>query len=148
MEETSRHEKLVSALRRLILLEIFLIPGLVVALFVEERWFPPEVRAFVAARAEQPLTWLEWLLAGISIPLVILLVTSWFMLWHLRPSGRVLYTVVWAISMVVYFFDPVQVSGGLSLLLTEIAALVAGVILGLIYFSDLRIHFDHGRLPN
>lgn len=129
-------------LRRLIIAEIILLVVAIPVALVEQRYLPPDAKAVLDRHAEGEMTIAEWVVAALSLPWIVLAIWSWVALWQLKRIGRPMYTGVWIVTLPVYFIDPVEISGPTAALLTELSTLVAGLILGLTYFSDLRAHFD------
>jgi hypothetical protein len=74
--------------------------------------------------------------------LIIAAVVSWIALWLLKPWARVLYTAVVIISLVFALFLGPVVTSSLAEVLSTISTLASGLILGLIWFSELRSRFE------
>jgi hypothetical protein len=74
--------------------------------------------------------------------LIIALVVSWIALWLLKPWARVLYTAVVIISLVFTLFLGPVVTSSLGAMLYAISTLASGLILGLVWFSELRERFE------
>ena len=76
----------------------------------------------------------------ISIPLLVLCIVAWVALLRGWRSGRRLYTITWIVSIPLALFGGPFVASALAATLESAASASGGVILGLLYFSDIR-HF-------
>ena len=78
----------------------------------------------------------------VFVALVVALVVAWVGLWLLKRWARTLYTTLVVISLVVTLFLGPVVTSALGAALYSISTLAGGVILGLLWFSELRGSFE------
>ncbi|HEX8311780.1 MAG TPA: hypothetical protein VF614_10705, partial [Chthoniobacteraceae bacterium] len=79
-----------------------------------------------------------WILAG----LIILALVSWIALWRGWRSGRRLYTASWICSLPTYAIGAPWITGALGSVADLLSAITAGLILGLLYFSEIRTRYE------
>jgi hypothetical protein len=106
----------------------------------------PEPLAFYL-ESEDARDWsaFDWTVSGLAFVLLVATVVSLFGLWWLKNWARLLYT---ASSIVAVPFLPLLgpvVSHGLASAVTDAAAMLGGMVLALIWFSDLSKDFIHRR---
>ena len=130
------------ALRGCILLEITLAVALMLIGVVGEPFLPEPLRAYVEAQSDAALTPRELILLPLDLLVLALAVTAWVGLWRGWRKSRRLYTAVSALTLPLLLFHPADVASGVSNFLEATAAMVAGVILGLLYFSELRHRYE------
>ena len=131
-----------TTLRLLIVVEVLLGIGSLVAYYLGEpslpealRTFEPEVFATAGVNA-------LGVVLGILVLLLIALFIAWIGLFLFWRPARLIYLVVTVLALAVMpFFGP-YVETGLSYTLTEATSIVAGIILALIYWSPLRDLFE------
>jgi hypothetical protein len=68
---------------------------------------------------------------------------SWIGLVMFRPFARRLYLFSWGMSMLLVLFSGPSVRTSVSVIFSDLNALVAGTIIGLVYFSELARRFEH-----
>jgi hypothetical protein len=133
-------------LRILILAEVvceFL--GAAVSVF-DEYLLPPALQNYANTQWDIPWSWREWLLAAICLVALPTIISAYVGLWRGRRKARLLYTASWALTVPAFFLlrpAPEMVSG-LGQIVTTAGILASGMIFGLLYFSDLRHHFQGG----
>ena len=81
-----------------------------------------------------------------GIPVFLIYVASMFYLWKLKKIGRTLFVAVWIISLVIGAGMTPSIVTPVGGVCVTISNLFNGMILGLIYFSELRFHFE-GEAP-
>ena len=126
------------ALRFLLVAEILLaITGGIVTVFTESL-LPAELQAYEQAVSEADVTTREWVLLGVGIVLLVFLLVSSIGLFVFWRPARLLYfcTVIGGLALTP-FYGP-YVDAGWGTLFQEMAMIVSGVILALIYYSPLR----------
>jgi hypothetical protein len=128
-------------LRRLILGEIILSVVIVTTGFLEERFLPAELRSYLDIVAAQDLSIKDGLVIALGVPHMILLIVSWLALWQGWRSGRLLYTITWISSAPLLGLCAPLISGPVVASLEPLMSLVSGLILGLLYFSELRFTY-------
>ncbi|MBA4150166.1 MAG: hypothetical protein H0X66_18820 [Verrucomicrobia bacterium] len=132
-----------SILRYLIVAEISLITSSVVADLVLEHTLPTEIQHYISRSAETPITSLEAVGLGLGILLLLLMLIAWVGLWRLWKPARLLYTLCWLFGVPLFLLlDSAVYYTPLGAALSEYAILSAGMILGLLYFSDLSSNFS------
>jgi len=102
------------------------------------------LRAYQDAQLDADMSQRDWLLLPLDVALLALSVAAWVALWRGAKRGRFLYTILVFASIGLLPFDEPMASSGLTMLLLSAGTLVQGVILGTLYFSDLR----HRGEPN
>ena len=132
-------------LRILILAEVLLtLLGVSVA-FMDEALLPPPLRNYVRAEWDAPWGWRDSLLLALGLPVIVLVISAWVGLWRGWRNARLLYTLPWVVTLPLLALGP-EVASGPSQLLDTTSVLVSGMILGLLYFSELRHRYrrDYG----
>lgn len=133
-------------LRTLIIAEIGIgIVSIVVSL-ITESMLPEPLRAFLEAESEAEITARELVMVTAAIPLIILLLMSSIGLFFFWRPARTLYliTVVLGLAMTP-FFGP-YVDAGWGTTFEEVAVIISGVILALVYFSPLRDFYEKPKI--
>jgi hypothetical protein len=129
-------------LRRLILCEIMLIPPTLYLSLFEEQYLPSELQSYLKSVASQDLNIKDWLAIGFGLPYIVLVIGAWIALWYGSRSGRLLYTSAWIVSSLLSGFLAPYITGHIQASLEPLLGLVPGFILGLLYFSDLRLTYE------
>lgn len=132
------------ALRACILLEIALAIALMSIGVFGEPFLPEPLRAYVEAQSATALTPRELILLPLDLLILALAVATWVGLWRGWRRSRLLYTCVTAFTLPLLLFHPADVASGVSRALETTAAIVAGITLGLLYFSELRHRYEDG----
>jgi hypothetical protein len=133
-------------LRTLIVAEIVIgIISIVVSSFTEST-LPEPLRAFSEAQTESEITTRGVAMIAAAIALIILLLVSSIGLFFFWRPARILYllTLILGIAMTP-FFGP-YVDAGLGTAFEDIAVVISGVILGLVYFSPLRELYEKPKV--
>jgi hypothetical protein len=130
---------LITALRALIVVEFVSNLLAISADLALESTFPEPLQEFLLTREQGPLSAATLLVFG---ALFIALVVSWISLWLLKPWARMLYTAVVIIFLVFTLFLGPVVTSSPGEVLSTISTLASGVILGLVWFSELRTRFE------
>ena len=73
---------------------------------------------------------------------VALTLASWVALLNMWWFARRLYVVAWSVWMMLVLFSGPSVLNPVGAMFNTLETLVAGAILGLVYFSDLSRHFE------
>jgi len=68
---------------------------------------------------------------------------SWIGLALLRPFARPLYLVAWALFLLFVVVRGPSVSTSIGMMVRLVHAMVGGLIVGLVYFSELARRFEH-----
>ena len=142
MPEQETPQSLQRILRYLIVAEIVLVVLMVAAAFVEDRFLPPLLQQYQESISSDEFSSTDILWLAVGIPALIVSIVAWIALWRGWRIGRRLYTIGWiAFLPVIAFTGPLVQTGAVSFIDT-VSSLVGGVILGLLYFSDLRQQYD------
>jgi hypothetical protein len=128
-------------LRRLILCEIILSVVIVTTGFLEERFLPAELRSYLNIVAAQDLSIKDWLVIVLGVPHIILPIVSWLALWQGWRSGRLPHTITWISLVPLFGLCAPLILGPVVASLEPLASLASGLILGLLYFSELRFTY-------
>jgi hypothetical protein len=124
-------------------MEIGLVVLTVLTGVAQDPFLPAPLRAYEQERLSSGLGLREWLTGGLAVVVLGLLVAAWIALWRGARRGRALYTAGWVCSIL---FEPLlgpTVNAGHTSALTAASNVVGGLILGLLYFSDLRFRYEH-----
>jgi len=70
------------------------------------------------------------------------LVVAWVGLWKLQRWARGVYTAVCIVSLAITLFHGTLVTHAVAAVLYSMSSITTGMLLGLIWFSDLRGAFD------
>ena len=141
---TLQRMPLKTLLRVAILAEILLAAfGALVDIALETR-LPESLRNYLAAESE------SWLIADnimlfVGIPTLIATIVGWIGLWRLWRPARPIYLYSWLAGLLLTAFTGPAVSSAVGYMLSDASVLSAGLILGLIYFSDLRHAFERSE---
>jgi len=138
MTDQQTPQPLQRILRYFIVAEILLVALMLAAAFVEDRFLPPLLQQYQESISSDELSSTDILWLAIGIPALIVSIVAWVALWRGWRIGRRLYTIAWvAFLPTIAFTGPLVQTGPVSCLDTLLSA-IGGVILGLLYFSDLR----------
>jgi hypothetical protein len=80
-----------------------------------------------------------------GVPTFIAMIVAWIGLWRLWRRARAIYLYSWFAGLLLTAFVGPVVFSGVASMLSDAALLSAGLILGLIYFSDLCHAFEHPK---
>ena len=102
---------------------------------------PEPLRNYLAAESE---SWsaTDNIVLVIGVPMVVATIVGWIGLWRLWRPARSIYLYSWLAGLLLTAFSGPAVSSAFGYTLSDASVLSAGLILGLIYFSDLRHAFD------
>lgn len=134
-------------LRRFVVVEIFLTISVVFVGLAETPFLPPLLREFQnQAYASFRVT--DFLLLAIALPLLVLMIVTWVALWRGWRGGRIMYTIVWISTVPILLLAGPSVRTPIHALVDTAASLVGGLILGFLYFSDIRRLYDEPYREN
>jgi hypothetical protein len=136
----------VTILRTLIIIEIVSTLLGMYADIALEATFPPELRAYLLTQSQGAFGAKETLTAVILAAFLVALVVAWVGLWFMKRWARTLYTTLVVIGLVLTLFLGPVVTSAFAAALYSIATLAGGVMLGLLWLSELRVEFH--ALPN
>ena len=127
-------------LKILIVIEIGLIIASIASEFALESFLPGELRNYLE-RADEHVSFIKLTSAGLLLLVLVLFIVAWIQMWRLKRNGRILYAVAWGCSLPLMIPLGPYVQSGFTYALDVLSALVSGIILGIAYFSDLRLKF-------
>ncbi len=104
--------------------------------------FPPELQVYLFTQSQGPFGAGEALELVVLVVFIVALVVAWVGLWLLKRWARTLYATLVVISLVLTLFLGPVVTSALAAALYSISSLAAGVMLGLLWFSELRGKFE------
>ena len=122
--------------RLLIVLDIFCIPVLIAMVFLDDRLLPPELAEWIYQDAETPLEAGGIIQLVMGLVALIFIIPSYIGLLMLKKWGAWLYLCAcffWTASSV---FAPTVMSG-LFYSVDSATDILAGIILGMAFFSDV-----------
>jgi hypothetical protein len=138
---------LVRILKLLIALEIgFIVLAIVAGIWLQDS-LPDPLHQYLAAENNRELRSVDIWVTVFSLPVFGLLIASWIGLWKMRKWSRAAYTTAWGLSILAVPLLGPSVMHGFEYMLGDIANLVAGMILSMIWFSPLSSQF-RPKLPN
>lgn len=136
----------VRLLRQLIATEI----GFVVLAAGSGIWLsdtlPEQLQAYLSAQNGAAWSSADSFTALVFVPLAGLLGAGWIGLWKMKRWARAVYTTAWGLGLLTLPLLGPSVAHGLEYALGDVATLVAGMILSLIWFSPLAERFRQ-QLP-
>jgi hypothetical protein len=129
-------------LRIFIIAELLFLIASIVSEWTLRSTLPVQLQNYINDSDALPISTMQIVFMLLLIPVVILFILSWVALWRLRRWARLLYTIAWVVSLP--FVVPLgpYIMTGLGYTLETTSTLFGGLILGLIYFSDLREMFE------
>ena len=104
--------------------------------------FPRELQVYLFTQSQGPFSTGEALKVVVLVAFIVALVVAWVGLWFVKRWSRTLYVTVVIISLVLTLFLGPVVTSALAAALYSISSLAAGVMLGLLWFSELRSTFE------
>ena len=126
-----------STLRWLVIVEILLTAFSGAVSFLQTPFLPPALQQF-ERESFSSFGIRELLLLCLAAPLLILSLIAWIALLRGWRSGRTLYTIVWlAVAPLMLLLGP-RVASALLSTVDAATSVIGGIILGLLYFSDIR----------
>jgi hypothetical protein len=108
---------------------------------VDDRLLPPALQAYAAAQSEAPLSLQETVLVTLALPLLALVLVAWiglFRWWRVAPA---LYLTACVGAVAILLMGGPTVETALSTAADTSNSIISGMILGLVYFSELRERF-------
>ncbi len=115
--------------------------GVVVSL-VGEPSLPAPLRDYLKAQNEAGLSAGNIALYAVEVPLLIASVVSIIGLYRMWRFARPLTVVVWIIGLILQVFSGPSVNSGLATSLYELAAVLNGIILAVIYMTPASTWFE------
>jgi hypothetical protein len=122
---------------------VITILGLVVS-FAGESSLPAPLRDYLAleSRSEADLTASDVALVVVGIPLLVALVVSIIGLYCFWRFARPLTVIAWIVGLILQVFVGPTVDSGLATSLYELAAILTGIILAVIYITPAKAWFE------
>ena len=103
---------------------------------------PAQLQAYLAEVEASELTPASTAVGLLGLLAIVASVISWIGLWRLWRPARSVYAVALLSALVITLFTGPVVWSGVVGTIDDVASIVAGMLLGLLYSSDLRQHFD------
>ena len=132
----------VKLLRTLVITEIALTAGGVLSEFLLERYLPQQLQAYLKTESETPIGAREQLFLILGIPFGLAIILAWIGLLLFRKNAHKLYLVTCIGSIVLFLFAGPTVQTALGTALDAAVSLLGGLVLGLLYFTDLRNRYE------
>ena len=102
---------------------------------------PASLQAYLAEVETIELTPGSTALSLLAIGAIVTLVVAWIGLWRLWRPARAIYTGAAVAAAGTALFTGPVVSSGVANTIGDVASITSGMILGLLYFSEVRQHF-------
>ena len=115
--------------------------GVVVSLAGQSS-LPAPLRDYLASQSEADLTASDIALVAMYIPLLIASVVCIIGLYCFWGFARPLTVFVWIVGLILQVFAGPTVESGLATSLNELAAVLTGIILAVIYITPAKVWFD------
>lgn len=132
----------VRILRTLIVCELLMFIITLVVDSMTLHQLPKAIQEYNQQLDSAPLTTVQSFFAVVAILMLISIVISWVGLWRLWRPARSIYTITLIIGILSSPFFDQTIMSPVAGSLDEIASICTGLILGLLFFSDARHHFD------
>jgi len=130
-------------LRYLVAAEILLVLIVLAVESLGEKALPIEIQQYKARNIQEGFTTVQDVGLGIGILFFIGVIVGWIGLWRLWRPARFIYTVTRIMGVFLFLLlDSVVYSTSVGAIFNEYSILAAGAILGLIFCSDLSLHFN------
>ena len=136
-----------ATLRWLVIVALLLGAFAIAVGFLQTPFLPEALQQFERDRSASTLPLRDVLFLCFGIPLLIFSIVAYVALWRGWSNGRRLYTIVSVLSIPLCLMVGPQVESALLYTLTGAGWVVAGLILGLLYFSDLRDFYESPKSP-
>ena len=120
--------------------------GLIVS-FAAQFALPPSLRAYRDAEWEADLNTRDLFVLIMGIPLLIAFLVSIIGLYRFWPSARPLTFLVLAGGLILQAVAGPVVDAGPAISLNQLAAVLNGVILSLVYLSPAKLWFENRNTP-
>ncbi len=131
----------VKTLRLLIACEALAIALTLAADSLTRGALPASLQAYLAEVEKAELPPGSTAVALLAIGAIVTLVVAWIGLWRLWRPARAIYTGAALAAVASVSFTGPVVSSGVTDTIGDVASITSGMILGLLYFSELRQHF-------
>ncbi len=112
-----------------------------------EPFLPPPLRAYVATHNAGRLRLADHWLTALWIAVLVGTVLAWVGLLYLLKAARPLYVASWVGYLALVAFRGPTVSSPVGYALDMVMALVGGMIVAIVYFSELGARFRSMREP-
>jgi hypothetical protein len=133
-------------LKWMILVEVACALGSVVLESMFEDTLPSEIRQYIARNDKAEMTSVQIVGYGFGVVLLAGMIVSWIGLWKLWPPSRTIYTACYLSAILLYLaMEPAYYYTPVGAMLSEYSTLAGGFVLGLIYFSDVSVHFSRAK---
>jgi hypothetical protein len=132
-------------LRVAILAEIVLAVTSAVWDIAFETRFPEPLRNYLDSEKSDAWSIADNVVLIVGVPTLIAMIVGWIGLWRLWRPARSIYLYSWVAGLLLTALSGPTVFSALAYMLSDAAVLSAGLIFGLIYFSDLRHAFGRQK---
>jgi len=130
------------ALILLVLADVVLVTLTIVAELVFNRTLPRALRDYQLASSTPPWSLTDIALFGVWLIIAATTIVAWLGLLLHWKHGPALYAGAWALMLVLVLLSGPSVMTGPGAMLFTLESLIGGMILGLVYFSELRLQFQ------
>ena len=114
-----------------------------------ESYLPQEFQQYIARTKDAELTALQIFGSLIGVVVIVGQIVAWVGLWKLWKHARLLYTICVIIAVPLYLLlEPVVYYTTIGAIFSEIATLAEGIILGLLYFTNMKYYFSKEGATN
>lgn len=103
---------------------------------------PDQLQAYLAKAEAAELTPASSTAGLLGVVAMVAVVVAWVGLWRLWRPARAVYTVALVAALAIAPFTGPVVSSATADTIGDVASICMGMILGLLYFSELRQYFD------
>ncbi len=129
------------ALTLLVIADIVLNVVLIVLGFALQSTLPEPLRKYAEEWGEPQLTGVQKVLLFLFFINLSVGITAWISLLNYWKYGPTLYVASWALNIVGSILAGPDVNTAAEVAISTVTTLVGGMILGLVFFSDLRERF-------
>lgn len=116
--------------------------GILVIAFLGETGLPEPLRAYEQSRADADLTTRDWVFFGLGALLLITFGVSSIGLLVFWPPARFLFLMTFIAGTAIVPIGGPYISTGVSSIFEDATTFLAGLILGLAYFSPISAGFE------
>jgi hypothetical protein len=129
--------------RVLLSIEIILVILSVVADISLEKHLPPILQDYLTAELENEFTTFELIFLGLALITLLYIIINYIQLFMLARSARIHATIVTFLSYPLAIGLGPNVTHETSSLLYDTSTVFWGFLLGVMYFSDIKVYFDN-----
>lgn len=123
-------------IRILVVTEVILLACGFIAAISTERFLPDILQTYIRQTAAAKYTALQLISLPISLVLLLLMVIAWISVWRFSRHARLLYTLYCAVLLPYTVISGPYVCSGAAMAFSVADTLIAGMILGILYFGN------------